>query len=658
MKPGQSLIFAASLLLAWGVSGRLMAADGDAELEKFAEGLLRWDDNGNGWLDGAELAEAGNRYPQIVVSRFSEILRSKADENLDSRLSAEERKLVLAPSASAAASWRRKFDLLDVDHDGRLSRKEASGPSRGQMIQSFFSESSDPRELVRRLLLYQITGKEIPDAIGNQADVDGNGYLDPAETLAAEALVLQQFDADGNGSLDAAERLARAREAGFQDSLYRLCPDADKDNNSWLSAAEVAAALAQVMPVYDANKNGRLDDDERAMVIRDGPCAWPREALVNQLSRDPMGMGGFNSSDEGLAAAAIKYGGTGSDHFGIQEIYNWRRQREDQSLQTRQNAMVEWLGNRLESQMNPAWDGESRSALYKKRLVIYDANQDGKLDGREFCRFMLGDLFLDDLVVTVSIQSSGSYSTSYVSQSYGWFAVALPLLGIDVNNGGSGDRQALLPLLFFKVDADNDGLFTPDDAKVIKSRFAESRRQRMVGDALAAFLASTRGDPNVRMPLAAREKELDTLKQRFDLDKNGKFSAGELQALTVALDAEISQSMQSRWLDKLGRFADADGDGRLDDKEKILAAAMMRFIYDRDKSGSFDKDEITQMQSDLQQQDYYDQERQRRMQQDKALLQRYDLDGDGKIGPTERARADADRRRQQESRVTAPPLDD
>jgi hypothetical protein len=46
------------------------------------------------------------------------------------------------------------------------------------------------------------------------------------------------------------------------------------------------------------------------------------------------------------------------------------------------------------------------------------------------------------------------------------------------------------------------------------------------------------------------------------------------------------------------------------------------------------------------------------MERDRAMLRRYDLDGDGKISPAERARAEADRRRNQESGLTAPPQDD
>ena len=649
MKPGLYRTVAAALLLALGGAGRLAAAEGDAELVKFADEILQWDVNLNGWLDDAEMTEAASRYPQMVLTRFLDTLRQTADTNGDGRISAEERKAVLTQAGQTDAVWRRTFANYDNDHDGRLSRQEALNVRR--LSNYSYSDSSEPNDIFRRLFGVQFNGSEIPDTIGKEVDRDDNGFLDPAEILAAGPLLQRQFDADGDGVLNSAELLACSEEAYFQDALYRLCPEADKDNDGWLSAAEMAAALAPVLPLYDIDKNGSLDAVERAMAIRDGQCAWPREALVYRLSRD-QGAGVSSSSSSGresqiLANAAVKYGGPGATRFGPPEIFKWRRQFETAQILSIQDLATDWLRSRLEMQMNPAWGGEVRAALWKKRFALYDANQDGQLDALECCRLLQKEF----------IPGSASISNSYSSsEAPAWIAFADAVSGGRRDSMSQEDRQALLPLLFMRIDADGDGIFSPADAQALKPVLEEKQREKTAREAMLTSLRA--GRPNLDLPAAEFKAEMDKLKQRFDLDHDGKFNREELRALLAQVEAETRDRVVATWLTKLGRFADADADGQLNAKENILATAMMRFCYDRNGSGAFEKAEVTQMQSDLQQQEYYDRERQQRMERDRAMLRRYDLDGDGKISPADRARAEADRRRNQESGLTAPPQDD
>lgn len=656
MKQRMGRIMVASLLLAFGGTTRLMAAEGDAELEKFIEEVLKTDNNNNGWLDGAELVEAANRYPQIVLTRLFETLRQYGDQDGDGRISAEERKAVLKKDRQPDAAFRRALANYDGDRDGRLNRLESVNCRN--MSNGSYYDYSDPREAIRRLFSFRSNGTEIPDTICKEADRDNNGFLDSAESAAAGILVMQQYDADGDGNLAADERQNCSEEAYFQDGLYRLCPETDQDNDSWLSATEMAKALALVMPVYDVDKNGSLDSAERAMVIRDGQCAWPRQVLLERVMRDLGSSGSFSASSQSdreemiLAAATAKFGHAGATRFGLPEIFAWRRQVENMQMLSMQDLVLDWLRSRLEAQMNPAWGGDARAALWRKRFALYDTNKDGKFDGIECCRFLQREL-------SPGSANINTYSSS--SETPTWYSAAQVLVGGSraFDNSGSDDRQALLPLLFMKVDADGDGIFSPADALALKPRMEEKRRETVAREAIMAAIRAERipGRDMEVMP-AVQDTEMSKYKQKFDIDHDGKFSPAELRTLLAETEAKTRERVMATWMDKLGRFADADGDNQLNAKEKLLATALLRFCYDRNGSGTFEKSEISQMQSDLQQQTYYDRERQQRMVQDRELLHRYDLDGDGKISPTERARAEADRRRLQESGVTAPPQDE
>lgn len=653
MKPGRSRNLVAGLLLAAGLAVRLVAAEGDAELEKFAEGVLKFDVNGDGKFDDAERAAAAPHYSPILLSYFTFLFEQHwADADGDGRVTLNDFRMI-------QRGWqpedicRRILVASDRNGDGRLDRQESL--NRREITPYCDYNPSDPKSFVRRFFGVQGRAPEYPDTISQMADRDGNGYVDLIEHRRAEILLERLLTSDKNSRKGIVEKwMAGSEETHFQDALVRLCPEANQDNDSWLSAAELETALAKVLPVYDADQNGVLDWVERGMVIRDGQCAWPRNVLVSRLARslDLSGNSGSASSAGGreekiLAEAVKRYGAPGSTGFGLAEIYHWRRQVENGEILAMQEALVDWLRPRLETQMNPGWGGEARLALWKKRFALYDTNHDGKLDGLECSRFLQGDFLPGNA-------NMYWYTSSCPSDISSWQVFAETLAGGRDPTLSSADRQALLPLWFIKVDLDHDGIFSPADVQALQPLLEEPRRKIAARHAIERVLQASYDIYSGNQV----EAELAKWRQRLDLDRDGRFNADELRALEAETDAVVRDQVLSLCREKFSRFAGFEAYGKLNVHDQQLINAMLRLFYDQDRSGTFEKDEIAQMVSSLNQLRYQEREAQRRQEEDRKLLAQYDLDGDGRISPAERARAAADLARKERDKVIAPPQDE
>ena len=650
---------AGGLLLAVGVADRLAAAEGDAELVKFTEEALKYDANNDGLLKDAELVVAGERYPQAILKRLFDVLRQDGESDKEGRISATARLKALTQSERRRVVRTSCFDNEAWEFDGRLVRHESLCPLKQANSDRLFISLFHPRDVILMALLRpQGNGTEIPDTIAVQVDQNHNGYLEPAEIKAAEPLLVKQFDADGDGELSTRERRNGSAEAYFQDGLFRLCPEADQNQDGWLSAAEMAVALAQVMPIYDVDKNGRLDVSEETMVIRDGMYAWPHRMKFPLLTLDLDTKITVTAPAEWeqqiLALALAKYGAPGATTFGLPEIFRWRRQAECKLMTEYQGTVVEWSRKQLEKQMGPALDEPARLALWKKRLAVYDSNHDGMLTVDE-CRHLWQGEFIPG---TVNIESIGTYiHWDYFSEFYAyvaklvWYPAANVFVAVD-RDLDTENWRAVLPGLFAKIDTNGDGLFSPAEALAMEPRMDERKREETIRRAVETFLRVTLQNPISKKQISA---EVDRLKPHFDLDHDGKFNPAELRSLLAEVEGRTRDRVQSLWLE---RFTDIDGDGRVSAGEKLLAVALMRFCYDRDGDGVFDADEVSEMHSDYDQQDQYNYQRQQRLEADRKQLPRYDLDGDGKLSPAERARSEADVRRQLKSGITTPPQDD
>jgi hypothetical protein len=134
-----------------------------------------------------------------------------------------------------------------------------------------------------------------------------------AERVAAQ---VREYDANGNGHLDAAEReaLMRDRTARLRELTARLYARFDLDRNQAIDPAEAEAIKAgrerlgafkgKALERYDANRDGTLDESERA-TMRSTNDAWVADLKRKVLERFDANRNGVLDPEEKQAMQAL-----------------------------------------------------------------------------------------------------------------------------------------------------------------------------------------------------------------------------------------------------------------------------------------------------------------------------------------------------------------
>jgi Ca2+-binding EF-hand superfamily protein len=145
-------------------------------------------------------------------------LLEKFDANKDGQLSAEEKANAQA-AMSGAPQMKELIKRFDLDGDGRLNAREQAA-AREAMAKIRAQGGGAPQVGAP----IGFAGNEIPVAILEKFDKDGDGKLNDEELAAAKKAqsgkrervkqsdVIKEFDKDGDGKLNAEEK-AEARKA-------------------------------------------------------------------------------------------------------------------------------------------------------------------------------------------------------------------------------------------------------------------------------------------------------------------------------------------------------------------------------------------------------------------------------------------------------------
>ncbi len=180
--------------------------------------------------------------------------------------------------------------------------------------------------------------------------------------------LLERFDRNGDGKLDDDERAA-AKDAMMQEQLDRQMARIAAGGTGPAGERFRATALA----LFDRNKDGRLDDDERAEAQRFAEARQDPAALKGEVEQkfDRNGDGRLDDAERREAGEFLA------------ELRNFAGQR------LRQELLREFDRNangRIDDAEMTALEKSVRPRLEAnpQQRRLYDANRDGKLDEAEW----------------------------------------------------------------------------------------------------------------------------------------------------------------------------------------------------------------------------------------------------------------------------------
>jgi Ca2+-binding EF-hand superfamily protein len=546
--------------------------------------ILKADLNHNGQIDDDEMAAV--RRPRMFVQYINQIIIACGDGDGPLPFSRDASE-PLEKTQASLMSWRgiRQFENRDSNQKGHWSRWDWLNHTG--MVN--WSSRLPPESIAWHFFEPGLSPVQFPDTIAGRADQNHNGAIDPAESLEAERLARQDYDLDGYNRLDLMERRDLVAEAFVEDGLFRLCQEADRNGNGWLDPDEKPLALAAVLPLYDVDHNGRLDEGELWLVARDG-----------RFSGNPASSGKPAPVD-------------------LAKLFAARRLADEAELQSRRQPVMDWLRLQLEEQMNPLLDAAGKKAIWEKLVAAYDGDHNGLLDQVEACR-LYRQVAIREMPISNPPPS--------------WWLTVVPL-----TEGIPGrDWRPVEPGLFKLTDADGDGLFSRSDRLSLRSCLRDKAKGRDLGQCLYVFWPIADKSADGRLDAEERTAALALARERFDANADGRLDEAEIARLLEAGNARLRENAIDNWLLKVGRGADCNGNGLLDAAEEKLARAVMMLAIDENNSGVLETWEIDKLILDTGCQDYWDGQNARVAEQ----LRRYDYDGDGRLNAEERRRADMD----------------
>ena len=561
-----------------------------ATLPALCGAILKCDRDANGQIDDLEMA--ATRRPRMFVLYVNQIVKGCCKGIGTRPFTLADQEILGQDAAALMAQWgRNQFEAMDGAHTGHWRRWDWLNHVGMLNWNSRFP----PETIAWHFFEPGLSPRQFPDTIAAQADRNGNGAIDPTESLEAERLARQKYDLDGDNRLDLLERWDVVSDAFVEDGLFRLCPEADRNGNGWLDADEKEAALAILLPLYDITHDGRLDDGELWLIARDGRVSG-------------------NPSTAGLKTVPDRAA-----------VFAQRRQKDGDELQEKRQPIMAWLRTQLEGQINPSLDAAGKETLWAKLVAAHDADHNGVLDQVEAYR----------LYRQVALREMPS--STIPPPSPWWLTVVMMTEGIP-----GRDWRPVDPGLFTLVDVDGDGLFSKSDRLALRPVLKEKSKARDLGQCLYAFwpVADKNGDG--RLDAEERAAALLLAPERFDADADGRLNDAELGKLIEAGTARLREDAIANWIAKVGRGADCNGNGQFEPAEEQLARTVLMLVVDENQSGTLETWEVDKIILDAGCQDYWDSQNARIAEQ----LRRYDYDGDGRLNEEERRRADTDLRRQ------------
>lgn len=270
--------------------------------------------------------------------------------------------------------FQKNFYAFDRNHNGVLDREERwpRSNSSGEELDLIPEKLLGLGAIMRRcnLFFYYDGATRFTDHVSAVADKDHNGWLNIDERHETTRLSIQEYDKNQDGILDVDELSKMTDDFLLETALWQLCPEVDEDGDQWLSKKEKEIALKKILPIYDVNKDGTLDDWERWMVIRDGWDCWPLENQLNKLAaslkmKKETDLLFTERQRKLFMAAGEKYGTPG--RFDLETIFHWGREKDE--IHFKKDYPKDTIGlfkclssksSNFNELFNPTWDDKKK----------------------------------------------------------------------------------------------------------------------------------------------------------------------------------------------------------------------------------------------------------------------------------------------------------
>lgn len=537
------------------------------------------------------------------------------------------------------------FLELDKNHNGILEREERCFPSNschGELedilSQWEWDESRHGMQLSPYDFVCDGTNNFI-DHICAISDRDHNGWLDIDERRNAVRLSIQEYDSNHDNFLDIEELGKMYNEAMLEAALWQLCPEVDKDGDQWLSKEEKEIVLKKVLPVYDINQDGRLDEWEQWTIVRDGWDCWPAENQIKKLASSlniKMDMNfSFKERQKKLFAAAGEKYGT-PQRFDLRTIFYWGRDKDEIAFKKHypdldKRMLLEFNSTYYKNLFRPHAGKEEIQLFWKSLSTQYDFNHDGKINYQEFFWLNRNEIL----------------HTTYGMDPVRLIKISDTDIGLGKLTDPKTDEQ-----YFELLDSNKDGFFSCREESACLSKLKEGLLKERVINSINKNYPNTYNDNGEFFNPEDGKKRYNTILKQFDIDQDGKIDMKEVVLLGKSSQRKEVDNLTNRWFAEIAPFlADLDDDGKLTStEEKELGKVLFLLLYDHNASGNIDPEETYLLIIDL----ALWQLKQRERQKEAEKVKKYDLNGNGKLDPEERTRAEQDAK----AGIQAPAIDE
>jgi Ca2+-binding EF-hand superfamily protein len=226
--------------------------------EKVRERFARFDLNSDGVIDVAEIEAALTK-----SGKHRGFRERRADREGDAKR--EIRRGRSVTKSEYLDEVRRRFALVDLDSDGRITDADLPPTTRGRDVLSRFSSEQSPAMRDHRHGYGR--GLRLGFLRGANVDQDGGISLDEAIRVAGERF--DRMDRNKDGTLDRADREVFAKEMTdyrVKRVLHRLGATAEGK----ITREQAFKVAGEMFDRLDRNKDGKISRDER-------PRGWHRD---------------------------------------------------------------------------------------------------------------------------------------------------------------------------------------------------------------------------------------------------------------------------------------------------------------------------------------------------------------------------------------------
>jgi Ca2+-binding EF-hand superfamily protein len=229
----------------------------------------RFDKNKDGKVTADEVPEEGR-------DRFQQLL-TRADKDNDGAVSKEEmtalvnaaNKQLKATAAGQGRDPQQMFKYLDTDGDGKVALDEVPGERREgfeKMLKAFDKDGDgklNEEEFVTGMRFVQSRQAGTAAPPTSPAKDDKPSESKPSESKPSESKSSEASDAKEGKTATRRKQLAERLGKGFDpDKMAERIMQLDKNKDGKISREEAAGPLKDRFDVFDANKDGFLDETE------------------------------------------------------------------------------------------------------------------------------------------------------------------------------------------------------------------------------------------------------------------------------------------------------------------------------------------------------------------------------------------------------------